>query len=128
MRLENKDIVITHIFDRGFDDTEIFELIDSLGDIFVVRGKSNRNSNVKKLNEKGNEVFLKLAKKEFENKTYLNIKGVYEWDTVMINSCLRFVVRVKFYKRNGSRIFKDDMLLLTNKIVTDLDMANYIYH
>jgi len=141
LRLENKDIVITHIFDRGFDDTEIFELIDSLGDNFVVRGKNNRNSNVKKLNEKGNEVFLKLAKKEFENKkeihydkirfknkTYLNCKGVYEWDTVMINSFLRSVVRVKFYKRNGGRIFKDDMLLLTNKIVSDLDMANYIYH
>jgi hypothetical protein len=141
LRLENKDIVITHIFDRGFDDTEIFELIDSLGDNFVIRSKSNRNSNEKKLNEKGNEVFLKLVKKGFANKkevhfnkirfknnTYKNCKGVFEWDTVIINKYLRNVVRIKFYKENGSRIFKDDMLLLTNKIVKDLNMAIYIYH
>jgi len=141
LRAENEDIVITHIFDRGFDDTEIFELIDAYGDTFVIRGKKNRNSNVKNLNEKGNEVFLKLAKKKFENKgeipydkirfknkTYKNAKGIYEWETVLINNKLRHVVKVKFYKRNGERIFKDDMLLLTNKNVKNLNMANYIYH
>jgi len=141
IRTENKDVVITHILDRGFDDTEIFELIDSMGDNFVVRGKNNRNSNVKNLNNKGNEVFVKLSKKKFENKkeihydkirfknkSHFNIKGVYEWESVLINNILRFAVRIKFYKRTGERIFKDDMLLLTNKIVSDLDMAHYIYH
>lgn len=141
LRAENKDIVITHIFDRGFDDTGVFELIDSLGDNFVIRSKKNRNSNVKALNSKGNEVFLKLSKKVFENKnefhynkikfknkTYIDAKGIYEWDNVLINNVLRYVVRVRFYKKNGERIFTDDMLLITNKIIDDSKMATYIYH
>jgi len=140
LRAQNKDIVITHIFDRGFDDTNVFELIDCLGDNFVIRCKKNRNSNVRKLNSKDNEVFIKLSEKEFENKhecsynkikfknkTYIDAKGIYEWDSVMINNILRYVVRVRLYKKNGERIFTDDILLLTNKIVEAHEMATYIY-
>lgn len=135
----NPEITIVHIFDRGFDDHEIFELINSQGDNFIIRGKSNRNANEKIVGETGKEVFLKLVNKTFENeyikylpkikfkkKVYTNVKCIYQWDTTMIGNSLWNVLRVIFYDRTGLRIFKDSMLLLTNFSINSPEMAVHV--
>ncbi len=140
IKSENPEIVIIHVLDRGFDSQEIFDYIESLGDKYVVRFKSNRNSNEKILNEKGKEIFQKLIDKSFENqremvydkvcfqdKVYQNAKGIFEWDTVVIAQRLYQVVRVRFYSSEGRKIFKDPMLLICNYIVNDFEMAQYVY-
>ncbi len=139
LREINPEIVIVHVLDRGFDDKKIFELIDSMGDKFVVRGKSNRNANEKKTNEKGNEVYLKLVDKTFSNqyvkqldkiqfkkKVYTNVKCIYQWDTTMIEASQWSVLRIEFYDKKGSRIFKDSMLLLTNYDISNPELAIYV--
>ncbi len=135
----NPEISIVHVLDRGFDDKEVFELIHSLGDTFVIRGKSNRNANEKIVGESGKETFLKLVNKTFENehiryipkiqfkrKVYTNVKCIYQWDTTIIGDSLWNVVRVMFYDRKGSRIFKDSMLLLTNFNINSPEMAVHV--
>jgi len=136
----NPDIVIIHVLDRGFDDVELFDYIDDLGDKYVIRFKSNRNSNEKVLNEKEKEVFLKLSDKHFENqsqkrynkvmfdhKVYCEASGLFEWDTVLINNKLYQVAKVRFCTRDGKKIFKDQMLLISNYILSDFEMVLYIY-
>ncbi len=136
----NPEIVIIHVLDRGFDSEEIFDYIDSLGDKYVIRFKSNRNSNEKNLNEKGKEIFLKLQSKVFENKreaiyskvsfknkVYQNAKGIFEWDTVVIGEKLYQIARISFYSKEGKKIFKDPMLLISNYIISDFEMARYVY-
>jgi len=136
----NPDIVINHVLDRGFDSTEIYEYIESLGDKYVIRSKSNRNSNEKINDENGNEIFLKLQQKTFENKqeriyekvtfknnTYLNAKAIFEWDTVVLVNALYYVLRIKFYTQDGKKIFKEPMMLITNYMVTDYEMALFTY-
>ncbi len=136
----NPEIVIIHVLDRGFDSTEIFDYIESLGDKYVIRFKGNRNSNEKILNEKGKETFLKLYSKVFENKreavyskvcfqkkVYQDAKGIFEWDTVVIENKLYQVARISFYSRDGQKIFKDPMLLICNYIISNFEMAQYVY-
>ncbi len=140
IRAQNPEIVIIHVLDRGFDDEEIFEYIESLGDKYVIRFKSNRNSNEKIVDDKNKEIRVKLSTKVFDNKeeiiytkvhfqkkVYQNAKGVFEWDTVVIQDKLYHVVRVSFYSRDGNKIFKDPMLLISNYIVFNLEMARYVY-
>ena len=139
LKSANPDIVIVHILDRGFDDKEIFELLDSQGDKFVVRGKGNRNANEKHLDEKGNEVYLKLTNKrlanqsirffqkiQFKKKVYADVKCIYQWDTTIIGKSLWNVLRIEFYDRKGARIFKDSMLLLTNYDISNSEIAIHV--
>jgi len=140
IRAENPDIVIIHVLDRGFDSVEIFKFIESLGDKYVIRFKSNRNSNEKIINEKGKEVFLKLITKEFANKqeaiytkvsfqkkVYQDAKAIFEWDTVVIENKVYHVTRVRFFSKDGKKIFKDPMLLISNYIISSFEMSQYVY-
>jgi hypothetical protein len=140
IKAQNPEIVIIHVLDRGFDSVEIFEYIESLGDKYLIRFKCNRNSNEKILDEKGTEIFLKLHNKVFENKqekiypkvhfqkkVYQDAKGIFEWDTVVIQGQLYQVVRVSFFSRDGKKIFKDPMLLICNYIVSNFEIARYVY-
>ena len=115
----NPEIIIIHVLDRGFDSVEIFEFIEQLGDKYVIRFKNNRNSNEKTLNENNKEVFLKLANKEFTNKqeviyskvgfqkkVYHNAKGIFEWDTVVIENKVYQVLKVRFYTHDGKKYLK----------------------
>jgi len=137
----NPEIVITHLLDRGYDSEEIMELIDNLGDRFVIRFKKNRNSTEKVLNDKGNEVYVKLAEKTYEEryelryekilfnqKTYLNPKGIFEWDTVIMGKKVFYIERVRFYDSSGRNIFKEPMLLITNISIRNENNAQYVYH
>jgi len=136
----NPDIIIIHILDRGFDCVEVFEFIESLGDKFVIRFKSNRNANEKIINDKGKEVFLKLASKTFENiekvnyskvcfrdKAYKNATGVFEWDTTKIKNELYNVQKVRFVDEKNRKIFASPMLLISNYQLSDLEMVQYVY-
>jgi hypothetical protein len=134
------DISVVDIFDRGFDDVELFELETALGHDFIIRCKASRNSNEMYIDEKGIERCLKLKNQRFwkgdevmydrisfKKRTYKNVKGVFEWNTVEINGNIYSVLRVTFYQSNGKKIFSDDMLLLTSLTITGLEMAKLIW-
>jgi hypothetical protein len=66
---------LTHILDRGHDDDELFDLIDTeLEDKFIIRFKGNRNSAVQTFEEnKQKEQFVKWGQAHLANrveKTY----------------------------------------------------------
>lgn len=137
---EAPQLSVVHIFDRGFDDAALFALVDSLGHSFICRGKANRKGNQIQLDEQGKERCLTLLKEQmmqgqeqcyekirFKKRVYSQAKGVFEWTRVEIADKQYSVVRVSFYARNGSRIFKEPMLLLTNLQVDDLPMAQLVF-
>ena len=140
LKAENPNLTIIDILDRGFDDVELFELEEELGNEFIVRGKCNRKSNELYLDENGKEKAVKLMKQhfvkadeklydkiKFKGKTYLEAKGVFEWNQVKIKERVYSVLRVSFYKRNGKKIFKDDMLLITSMAIESFKMANVVW-
>ncbi|MBK8472673.1 MAG: hypothetical protein IPL33_11205 [Sphingobacteriales bacterium] len=117
----------------------MFELETALGHDFIIRCKASRNSNEDVYRRKGIERCLKLKNQRFWKgdevmhdrisfkKTYKNVKGVFEWNTVEINGNIYSVLRVTFYQSNGKKIFSDDMLLLTSLTITGLEMAKLIW-
>lgn len=136
----NPDIVIIHLLDRGYDSQELMDLLDILGDRYYIRFKQNRNSNEQILDDKGKEVFLKLAAKTFANryeqqykkiqfkkKVYQNPKGIFEWDTLMMSNSLRFVLKIRFYDSADKKIFKEPMLIITNVPIKDENDAIHGY-
>jgi Transposase DDE domain len=142
LKAQNQAIVLTHIFDRGHDDDELFDLIDTeLGDKFVIRLKGNRNSPVQAFDEKKQkEVFVKWAEARFANrmeksyekvcfkkKVYVKPTAIFEWDTMPIKNKTYNIIRVRFYDNQGKLIFKDPMLIITNYEVNDAQMAQYVY-
>jgi hypothetical protein len=140
VKSENPNLTIIDIFDRGFDDAQLFELEEELGNEFIVRGKCNRKSNELYLDENGKEKAVKLIKQrfvksdekvydkiKFRGKTYLGATGVFEWNEVKIKERTYSVLRVSFYKKNGKKIFKDDMLLITSMTIDCFKMANTVW-
>ena len=142
IRLKNKNCVITHLLDREFVDFKLFSFIDKeIEDKFIVRYKKSNVSNEHTINEKGKEVRLKLsAKKDWQGKTsliykkirfkkkvYHNAKADFVWDSICIEDALYWVVRIRFYDSEGKRIFKDDMLLITNKKIRSEEDAVLIW-
>lgn len=141
-KAQNADIILTHIFDRGHDDDELFDLIDTeLGDKFVIRLKGNRNSPVQAFDaKKQKEMFVKWgevhfahrAEKSYEKvcftkKVYVKPSAIFEWDTMPIKNKTYSIVRVRFYDNQGKLIFKDPMLIITNYDVNDAKMAQFAY-
>jgi len=140
IKAENPDLTIVDIFDRGFDDAELFELEAELENEFIVRGKANRTGQEIYVDEQGKERAVKLirqkfykgedvhySKIKFRGKTYSEAKGVFEWNTAIINGKTYSILRVCFYKKNGKKIFKDDMLLITSMSIDNIYMANTIW-
>ncbi|MCC7222244.1 MAG: hypothetical protein IT273_00845 [Chitinophagales bacterium] len=74
---------------------------------------------------KGDEVMYDRI--SFKKKTYKNVKGTFEWNTVEINGNIYSVLRATFYQSNGKKIFSDDILLLTSLMITGLEMAKLIW-
>jgi len=137
---QNPEIVIIHVLDRGFDSEEIFELIEELGDKFVIRFKSNRTSNEKIENIDGKELNIKLQAKTFENeqdlkfekisfkkKTYFDATAKYQWESILLGGRLYHVEKITFRGKKGEKIFKDPMMLITNYNVCNFEMAQYVY-
>ena len=139
---ENSDVSLCHIHDRGCDSVGYLEFIkEELGDDAVVRVKKSRNSNQTKLNQKtGREVKIKLIDSEFANKKvylinnltlkgkhYQQVKCLIEWDTITLNENVYTTVRSTLIKRDGSKMYKEPMLLLSTLPVSSYLEAKEIY-
>ncbi len=137
----NPEIEVWHVLDRQFDGAPLFEFITHhLNDKCVIRLKVSRNSNEKSINENGKEYAVKLKdvplpgkrvdildKVRIKKKTYQQAKRVIEWGTLVLEGETYHVVRVMLLKRDGTSIFKQPMLLLTNYPVTSGQEALSIY-
>lgn len=133
-------VSVINIFDRGFDDADLFTFVETLGHSFICRGKSNRTGNELRLNQQGKEKSIPLAKERFlqgqeqqyekisfKKRVFQQAKGVFEWSRVEIADKVYSALRISFYARNGSRIFKEPMLLVTNLQVDDFLMAQLVF-
>lgn len=135
------EIAVWHVLDRQFDGASLFEFIEhDLNDQFVIRLKISRNSNESCINEEGKEVAAKLKdaplsgkrietldKLRLKKKVYQQVKLVIEWGEFAIEGELYSVVRVTLLKRDGTPVFKQPMLLLTNHSVESYQDALSIY-
>ena len=136
------DTVLIHNLDRGFDDQDYFKFLDKdLEDHFVIRLKLNRNSGLQKWDEqKQKEVNQKLKETEFEGKFKQTIdkfswgKKVYhqltadlEYGQFYLGDDFYSVVRVTLWQRNGRKVFKEPMLLVTNFKVRSDQMTWFIF-
>lgn len=127
IRAVNPEATIVHIYDRGHDNIDLFEYHQKKRDLFVIRSKTNRNSNELIINNKGKEVFVKLRdlqcfdsfekqydKIGFKGRIYTNVRGVFEWTKLELRGTIYHVLRVRMYRSNGHKLFKQPMLLITN--------------
>jgi len=136
----NPKIEVHHVLDREFDETALFEFIDGeLEDTFTIRLQISRNSNeVVEVDGKERAVKLKdvrlsgrkeeiLDKVRIKKKVYQQAKRIIEWGDLTLDGVTYTVVRVSLLRRDGKPIFKQPMLLLTNKTVTTYQDALSIY-
>lgn len=135
------EIEVWHVLDRQFDEAPLYEFIEhDLKDKFVVRLKISRNSNEKSINEAGKEVAVKLKdvplsgkqvdtldKVRVKKKVYQQVKRILEWGKLTLAEETYTVVRVTLLKRDGTPIFKQPMLLLSNHPVGSHQEALNIY-
>jgi hypothetical protein len=119
----------------------LFEFITHhLHDKFTIRLKISRNSNEKCINKEGKTVAVKLKdvpltgkrvevldKVRIKKKIYQQAKRVIEWGTLTLEGETYYVVRVTLVQRDGTPIFKQPMLLLTNHPVKTHQDALSIY-
>ncbi len=143
LKAANPDISLCHVHDRGADSVEYLEFIsETLNDDAVIRAKKTRNSNQRKINPKTNrEVHVKLIDSEFANKKvylidkltlkgklYQHVKCLLEWDTIILNEKPYTTVRSTLIKRDGTKLYKEPMLLITTLKVTSYLEAKEVYH
>ncbi len=142
LKAKNPNLSICHVHDRFCDSVGYFEHIDQeLNDEFVVRVKLSRNSNEKRIDDKGKSHSVKLIDANFANKetyiidtlrlkgkVYQQVKVLIEWDSVTLNEKEYSVVRITLTKRDGEAIHTKPMLLITNIKVDTYIGAKEIYH
>lgn len=148
LKASNPSIQITHIQDREFDSEDFFRFIDQdLKDKFISRIRKSRKSNQSKetLTPKG-KISKKRTSEKIKNKTfkhsksfsyskirlkkkvYQNVKCQIDWDTHAIpEHRIYTIVRIQFYDRQDQPIYKDPMLLISNIVVKNEQMALGIY-
>ena len=128
LKSNNSSLQITHILDREFDSKDNFNVIKKeLGDEFVIRSKISRNTNekdddgkkIKLINYKfENKIEKKATKIKFKNKVYQDATLTIEWSDFDGNNAVKITVR----DRTNKEVFKNPMLLITNKkIISDED-------
>ena len=129
------DIRVTHIFDREFDDDEYFDDINDAGDQFIIRAKKSRsraeNNESPQRNKKEKLIesnFQSSGEKllqqvRFKKQFYQDAKLQIDWTA----DGQYTAVRVTALDREGKAIFKQPMLLITNKTVESLEEALLIY-
>lgn len=133
---------ITHLFDREADDTDYFELIDKdLGDLFIFRLKTNRNSDVAYWNEeKGKEYQVKLHLKPFSNsfdyvfekfihkgKCRQQVRAKISYEQNWVGQDYYNIVRIELTDRKGKAIFAKPMVLITNYEIPNEEIALLIF-
>ena len=143
LKKANPEVSICHVHDRGCDSIEYLEFIkDTLKDDVVVRVKKTRNSEQTKINPETNrKIKVKLIDSKFANsevyliekmtmkgKKYQQVKCHIDWDTITLNEKEYRVVRISLIKRDGKRIHKDPMLLITTLKIDNYLDAKEIYH
>jgi hypothetical protein len=136
----SSSLTVIDLFDRGFDSNELFALENEINHEFITRLKSNRNGNQVYFTDKSEQKSVKLkdqffikgeelAYKKicFRERIYLEAKGVFQWDSIEIDGKSYSVLRVGFYQRNGMKIFKDEMILLTSLDIDGIEMAKMVW-
>jgi hypothetical protein len=63
-----------------------------------------------------------------KNKVYQQVKCLFEWDAYSIEGKDYTAVRISLIDRKGAPIFKEPMLLITNRPVSNAEQARYAYH
>ena len=133
IKTTHQDIKITHVLDREFDDDEYFSWIDNTEDFFVIRSKKSRTVSDEK-DETGKKI--KLINSQYNNtgivkiqKVFLNKKGYQDvsMEIAWKKHGQYQAVRITLKDRKGNPLFKDPMLLITNKSVDSLEQAQLIY-
>ncbi len=142
LKSRDADTVLIHNMDRGFDDQDYFGFIDKeLRDNFVIRLKLNRNSGLQKWDrQKQEEVNQKLKEADFAKgfkqaidkfswgkQVYHQASAHLEYDRYYLGEDFYSVVRVTLKQRNGRKIFKEPMLLVSNFHVGNEQMAWFIF-
>lgn len=143
LKANNPDVSICHVHDRGCDSIKYLEFIrETLHDDTVVRAKTTRNSTQKMINPKTKkEVFVKLVDSKFANekvylienltlkgKHYQHVKSLIEWDEIMLNDKTYTTVRITLFKRDGTKIYREPMVLITTIKVSSYLEAKEVYH
>ena len=133
LKSKNPEAVITHILDREFDDNDYLNFIDAeLDQEFIIRAKKSRALEGRDVDGKK----LKLNKADFDHEgekvfQKLTIGKQCIQDGKIIISFGGFegynAVKIRINGRDGNRIFKDDMVLLTNKKVSTTEEAYEVY-
>ena len=138
---ERPEVQITHILDSGFDNQDVFVYIDKeLQDEFVIRLKLSRNSNETYLDDDSKERYIKIKeaklahKKRFpiqriqiKDKVYFKASCLIEYDDITFDKQTYTIVRVTLKDKKGQKIFKEPMLLLTNRQVQTAEQAYGVY-
>lgn len=140
LKTQFSDIKVRHLLDRGHDDQNLFEFVDDLDSTFIVRAKSNRNSNEFILDDKDKPVFIKLTDATLEqtqervlekfiwkNKIFQQAKMTITWGKLTLKNKTYSVVKVQVFDREKKPVFKDQMLLITNELVNSFESAFEIY-
>lgn len=133
---------ITHLFDREADDSSYFELIDKeLGDLFIFRLKTNRNSDVAYWNEeKGKEYQVKLHLKPLGNsydyvfqkfihkgKCHQQVRAKISYEKNWVGKDYYNIVRINLSDRKGKALFAKPMVLITNYEIANEEIALLIF-
>jgi|SRR5580704_3500343 hypothetical protein len=129
LKKDNPSKKLTHVIDRGADDNELFAWIaQELQDQFVIRLKLSRLSECgeKLINKNFPHKQVKhFDKIQIKNRVYQHASCVVEYGELLTGYS---VVRVQLLDRNGKALFKNPMLLITNKTVNAPEQASNIYH
>lgn len=137
----NPDIVLTHLIDRAADDASFFAEIENLQDRYIIRAKANRVSDVQGWDEEKQKSYpVKLINKQFDNsfeqrfeklmhtgKCHQQVVARIEYERVWAGGKWRYAVKVRLFNREGKPLYKDAMLLITNIVVDNEQMALYVY-
>jgi Transposase DDE domain len=133
LKAKQSGLPIRHLLDRGHDDEEWFSFLGTeLQSKFVIRAKLNRvypPDPAQKLHQaafKGRHETA-LAKFVWRSKVYQDVRLVLSWETVCLGPCPYEVVRSEVFKRDGQRLFKEPMVLITNETVTNQVQALAVY-
>jgi len=129
LKKDNSSKKLTHVIDRGADDNELFAWISQeLQDQFVIRLKLSRLSECgeKLINKNFSDKQVKhFDKIQIKNRVYQHASCIVEYGESLNGYS---VVRVLLLDRNGKALFKNPMLLITNKTVKTPEHASNIYH
>jgi len=133
LKSENPEAVITHVLDREFDDNDYLTLIGTeLNQNFITRSKKSRT--IEAIDDDGKKMKLHKADFDYEGEMAfqkLIIGKQCIQDGKIIISFGEFegynAVKIIVNGKDGHRIFKNDMVLLTNKKVSTIEDAYEVY-